>query len=278
MSIKYTKIKQHPTLFLRLFGVSVCQFERLHQALHPEWQKEVLDAYQRPGRSFKLSLADMLLMTLLYYRSYTTQVFIGYLFDIDDSRVCRLIRRLEPMLARLMTLTKSRHLSQEEVESLICDATEQSIERPKRGQKAYYSGKKKRHTIKTEIRITEQGRIHHVSKSYPGSVHDLTLHRREPPLSPHTRAYVDSGYQGLDKTHPQTELPFKKSKHQPLTQDDKVYNRALSRVRIKVEHAFAQMKIFKILAQTYRNKRKRYNIKVKIIAGLVNLKGGFASF
>lgn len=278
MSIKYTKLKQHPTLFLRLFGVSVPQFDRLHQILDPIWQKKVVSAYQRPGRSFKLSLEDMLLMTLLYYRSYTTQVFIGYLFDIDDSRVCRLIKRLEPMLARLVTLTKSRHLSQEEVESLLIDATEQPIERPKRGQKAYYSGKKKRHTLKTEIRITEQGRIHHVSKSRPGSVHDLTLHRREPPLSCHTRAYVDSGYQGLDKTHLATELPFKKSKHKPLSRDDKAYNRALSRIRVKVEQTFAQIKTFKILAERYRNKRKRYNIKFKIIAGLVNLKNGFASF
>ena len=202
MSIKYTKLKQHPTLFLRLFGLSVSEFDYLHQALDPVWQKKVLKAYQRPGRSFKLSVADMLLMTLLYYRSYTTQVFIGYLFDIDDSRVCRLIKRLEPMLAGLMRLTKSRHLSQEEVESLLIDTTEQPIERPKRGQKAYYSGKKKRHTFKTEIRITPEGHIRHVSKSRPGLVHDLTVHRREPPLSPHTRVYVDSGYQGLDKIHP----------------------------------------------------------------------------
>lgn len=124
MSIKYTKIKQHPTLFLRLFGVSVSELEHLYQEIAPLWQKKVLNAYQRPGRLFKLSLEDMLLLTLLYHRSYTTQVFIGYIFGIDDSRVCRLIRRLEPMLACLMTLTKSRYLGQDEVESLICDATE----------------------------------------------------------------------------------------------------------------------------------------------------------
>lgn len=132
--------------------------------------------------------------------------------------------------------------------------------------------------MKTEIRITEQGRIRHVSTSRPGSIHDLTLHRRELPLLPQTRVYVDSGYQGLDKTHAQTELPFKKSKRKPLTFDDKDYNQALSRIRMKVEHIFAQIKIFQILAQRYRNKRKRYNIKFKIIAGLINLKNRFASF
>ena len=278
MSINYTKLKQHPTLFLRLFGLSVSHFDHLYQALDPIWQTKVVKAYQRPGRTFKLNLADMVLMTLLYYRSYATQVFIGYLFDIDDSRVCRLIKRLEPLLAGLMRLTKCRHLSQEAVEALIMDATEQAIERPKKRQKAYYSGKKKCHTLKTEIRITHQGRIHHVSKSYPGSVHDLSVYRQEPPVSSHTRTYIDSGYQGLDKVHLATELPFKKSKYQPLSREDKIYNRALSRIRVKVEHTLAQIKTFQILAQRYRNKAKRYNIKFKIIAGLVNLKSGFASF
>jgi hypothetical protein len=48
-----------------------------------------------------------------------------------------------------MAITKTRHLSQEEVEEIIIDATEQPIERPKKGQKSFYSGKKKRHTNKT---------------------------------------------------------------------------------------------------------------------------------
>ncbi len=62
-------------------------------------------------------------MLLLYYRSYITQIFIGFLFGIDDSRVCRSIKRLEPILARVMAITKTRHLSQEEIEEIIIDAT-----------------------------------------------------------------------------------------------------------------------------------------------------------
>ena len=64
-------------------------------------------------------------MVLLYYRSYSTQFFIGQLLGIDDSRVCRLIRQLEPLLARVVPLPKKRTLSLQEVESLIVDATEQ---------------------------------------------------------------------------------------------------------------------------------------------------------
>ena len=58
--------------------------------------------------------------------------------------------------------------------------------------------------------------------------------------------------------------------------EEKEYNRALSRVRITIENIFGDIKTFKILADRYRNKRKRYNVKFKIIAGIVNLKNGFA--
>ena len=80
-------------------------------------------------------------MVLLYYRSYSTQFFIGQFLGIDDSRVCRLIRQLEPLLAQVVPLPKKRTLSLQEVESLIVDATEQHIEGPKRNQKSYYSGR-----------------------------------------------------------------------------------------------------------------------------------------
>lgn len=276
MSVRYIKMKKKPTIFNRLFGVSVSQFEAILSKVDPLWQKKVVGRYKRPGRDYKLDVADMLLMLLLYYRSYITQEFVGYLFGMDDSRVCRIIQNLEPLLAKVMALPHKKCLSQEEVESLIIDATEQPIERPKKGQKSYYSGKKKRHTLKTEIRVARKGRIVHVSKSRPGSIHDFQVYKMEPPIPKDTRAFADSGYQGLDKLHTQTELPYKATKTKPLDEEEKEYNQALSRVRVVVEHILGDIKTFKILSDRYRNKRKRYNIKVKIIAGIVNIKNGFA--
>ena len=132
MSLKYIKIIKSPIIFNRLFGISVSQFEEILLKIEPQWQKQVINCYKRPGRDYKLELGDMLLLLLLYYRSYITQMFIGYVFGIDDSRVCRIIQRLEPILAGELAITKTKHLSQEEVETLIVDATEQPIERPSR--------------------------------------------------------------------------------------------------------------------------------------------------
>lgn len=277
MSLKYNKIRKSPIIFNRLFGVSVSQFEEILLKIEPQWQKQVINRYKRPGRDYKLELADMLLLLLLYYRSYITQMFVGFLFGIDDSRVCRIIQKLEPILAKEMALTKTKHLSQEEVETLIIDATELPIERPSRNQKRYYSGKKKRHTIKTEIRITRKGRIVHVSRSRRGAMHDFALHKEEPPIPPDSRAFVDSGYQGLDKMHQATELPYKATKTKPLDKEEKEYNHALSRYRVIVENIIGDIKTFKILSDRYRNKRKRYGIKFHIISGIVNLKNGFAT-
>lgn len=113
-------------------------------------------------------------------------------------------------MASVMALKKDRTLTEEELSEVIVDCTEQPIQRPKKRQKKYYSGKKKRHTIKTEIRITGDGKIKHRSKSYPGSCHDFEIYKQETPLPPQCRIYADSGYQGLDKRHKQTEIPFKK--------------------------------------------------------------------
>ncbi len=57
--------------------------------------------------------------------------------------------------------------------------------------------------------------------------------------------------------------------------DEKEYNRALSRIRVKVENVIRRLKIFRILCERYRNKCRRYGIKFNIIAGIVNLKMGY---
>lgn len=277
MSLRYAKIRNQPKTFHRLFGITPQEFEMILKTVEPLWHENVISGYKRPGRDYKLDLSDMILMLLLYYRSYVTQVFVGYMFGVDDSRVCRIMQRLEPILASVMAIQKCKTLSKEEVENLLIDATEQNIERPKKRQKPYYSGKKKRHTIKTEIRTTLAGRIVHVSKSHPGSTHDFMIFKGEERPPKESRVYVDSGYQGIADIHPNADFPYKSSKNKPLDTEEKAYNRALSRVRVKVEHVFAQIKTFKILSDRYRNKCKSYGIKFNIIAGIVNLKNGFSA-
>lgn len=67
-------------------------------------------------------------------------------------------------------------------------------------------------------------------------------------------------------------LPFRGSKKKPLTADQKKHNHDLASFRIRVEHKIRDLKIFKILRETYRNFQKKHNLRFNIIAGIVNLK------
>ncbi len=189
--------------------------------------------------------------------------------------ICRSIKRIEPILAKVVAIKKDRTLTQEDLETIVIDCTEQPIERPKKRQKRYYSGKKKHHTIKTELQITEGGRITSVSKPHPGKVHDFEIRKRGSPLPGNSRAYVDSGYQGLDKLHEETELPYKKPKNGHLLPAEREYNRGLSSFRVRVENKIREVKIFRIMSERYRNKRRGYGLKFNIVSGLVNMKNGF---
>ncbi|WP_244127075.1 transposase family protein, partial [Candidatus Sarmatiella mevalonica] len=91
------------------------------------------------------------------------------------------------------------------------------IEKPIKKQREYFSGKKRKYTFKTEIRVNSFGQIRNVSKSYKGRDHDFKIHKAGDPLPIGTRVYADSGYQGLKKKHNNAKTPIKKTKKKPLT-------------------------------------------------------------
>jgi IS5 family transposase len=105
-----------------------------------------------------------------------------------------------------------------------------------------------------------------------GKVHDFALFKESRvTFSPQTLCLADSGYQGLKKLHAKSHTPKKKSKRHPLTQEEKADNRALSRQRMFIEHVIGRLKVFKLLAERYRNRRKRFGLRFTLIAALYNL-------
>lgn len=85
---------------------------------------------------------------------------------------------------------------------------------------------------------------------------------------------ADSGYQGIAKIHKISQTPKKKSKHHPLTKEEKAKNRALAKARIYGEHVIGKLKIFRILKERYRNRRKRFGLRFNLIASIYNLSLG----
>lgn len=104
-----------------------------------------------------------------------------------------------------------------------------------------------------------------------GRRHDFRLFKQsQTAIHPTIIAQVDTGYQGLQKIHPNTEIPKKRSKKNPLTKQDKQENHRISASRVLVENIIRCIKIFRILAEKYRNRRKRYALRLNLIAGIYN--------
>lgn len=82
---------------------------------------------------------------------------------------------------------------------------------------------------------------------------------------------MDSGYQGIQHFHENSELPIKRSKNKPLTKYDKQANKQLASQRALNENVISRLKRFKILSCPYRNRRKRLGLRVNLIAGFCNL-------
>jgi len=135
----------------------------------------------------------------------------------------------------------------------------------------WYSGKKKRHTQKAQVVADPKTKRIVATNFSEGKKQDFKLFQESRlPLLPQTECLADSGYLGLARYHQNSRLPKKKSKHHPLTDAQKAANRQLSRERFVIEHIIRSLKIFRILAERYRNRRKRFGLRFNLIAALYN--------
>lgn len=80
----------------------------------------------------------------------------------------------------------------------------------------------------------------------------------------------DAGYQGLQSLHSNSQTLCKKSKYHPLNPDEKESNRRLAQERMAIEHVIRRLKVFRILTERYRNRRKRFGLRFNLIAAIYN--------
>src|SRR5574341_2430107 len=120
-------------------------------------------------------------------------------------------------------------------------------------------GKKRRHTQKAQVIADLNTQKILATEFGNGSKHDFQLFKDSRCVPPcRVRIVADTGYQGLLRLHANSQTPTKKSQHHPLTKEQRAANRALSRVRIVIENILRKLKIFRILSERYRNRRKRF--------------------
>ena len=139
-------------------------------------------------------------------------------------------------------------------------------------QRRYYSGKKKRHTQQAQL-IINQHSLQIIATAFSsGSKHDFQLFKdSQTAISEQISCLADSGYQGLANLHAKSWLPKKKSKHRPLSRQEKASNQHLARGRIHIEHVIGKLKVFAILCQRDGNRRRRFALRFNLIAAIYNL-------
>ncbi len=144
MSFSYCNIKKHPRNFRNITGLTIEEFEKVVEKVRSEWEKLEKQKKCHGRRSQLPTLEDKLFCVILYYRTYITHRFLGCLFNVHNANVCRLLKKIEPLLAKKVTITKDRSMTPEKILKILADVTEQQIQRPEdsKKRKKSYSGKK----------------------------------------------------------------------------------------------------------------------------------------
>ena len=267
--MKYEEIKGlNDTKFKRAIGIKREAFE-FQVAILEENLKE---KHKKGGHPPKLSVENILLLMYGYLRDYTTFLKLGIYFGIDESNAYRWFKWAETVLKEYMTEDFDLSKLNKDKEYIV-DVMECTVERPivQEIQREYYSGKKKKHTIKIQLIIEENSRKIVYVAFDKGSTHDFNLFKESTKnIDKDIHILADSGYQGIDKILTNSLTPKKKSKLHPLTEQDKDLNRLISNTRIAIEHVNGQLKIFRILSERYRNRKHTFYSRALFLCSLYN--------
>jgi hypothetical protein len=299
MICRYDYLRRYPSVFLQMTGLRLNEFADLLTDLLPrfaaaEQRRLARSDRQRAvggGRHADLAARDQFLLTVIWLRQYPTNEVLGFLFGVSDSTASRIRARVLPLLEaagrdtmRMPDPGKKRRktldtlLAATPELAVIIDTFEQRVMRPRERQAAdaHYSGKKKQHTLKSQVAVNEEtGEICDVAESVLGPTADITLLKQSELLKrlPEGVGGIgDLAYIGIAELHPQGlgATPRRKPRGKERPPTDICFNRAFSRRRIKVEHTIGRMRRYQCLSQLDRHHRQHHTSRTRAVAGLVN--------
>jgi hypothetical protein len=276
-----------------LTGLSISAFNTLLQTFERELY---LIRKLKPNRKCAVGVgqkgslpttADKLAFTLIYLKVYPTYDVLAALTYRSRGKCCESIQFLLPVLEK--SLGKSCVLPERKITSVneffhqfsdiqdcFIDGVERPVQRPKssKQQRKLYSGKKKSHTRKNIICCDDKRQVLFLSPTHSGRRHDKRVLDKSQfieNLPPDVTIWADTGFVGLQHQHNNTETPKKRQKGQKLSQEQKDNNKAISAIRVVIEHAIGGCKGYKAMADIYRNKRKNLDDLFHLLAaGLWN--------
>ncbi|BAY26419.1 hypothetical protein NIES2100_62350 [Calothrix sp. NIES-2100] len=293
MCIVFNYIQKCPSRTKQILGISHEQFQALlesalkeHIKIQKEKEKEKIRInYPGGGRQEILSTSEQICLCLFYLRQIPTFEILGMLFGVSKSEAHvtfhywrKIIRVILPSsLLEQMDGQEGDFLIVQELLTnfqLLVDSLEQPINRPSDNeeQKKFYSGKKKQHTLKSQLVGLPNGKdIIDVVVGFPGPTSDINLFREQQKKFDSEQKFAgDKGYQGGKNMT----TPHKKKRKQQLTEQQKTENKILSSKRIFIEHLIRLVRIFKITSQRFGLKSNIYKEIILTVCGGVRLRIG----
>jgi hypothetical protein len=294
----YTQLSRKPKQFHALTGYTLEEFSALLPAFVTSFlayvQEYTLEGKQRQKRRYVTyknsplpTMEDKLLFILTYLRKATTQDIFGEVFGMSQPVVNQWIHILHPCLNQALVklgeiparTASDLQVAGDDVKVYFQDGTERPIPRPKNQevQKSYYSGKKKRHTVKNNVLVNAQAKIGLLSETCEGKKHDKKIaDETQFTLPQDSLLYQDTGFQGFVLEGVTILQPKKKPRGGQLTAEEKERNREISRVRIRVEHAIGGVKRYRIVKDQLRNWKQDFRDQVmETCCGLHNFRLNF---
>ena len=294
----YARLSEKPLPFLSLTAYTVAEFQALlptfRTAFLRQMQKNTLDAKKREKRRFVAyrnsplpTMEDKLLFILMYLRKATTQDIFGEAFHMPQPVANKWIHILHPCLHQALAELKELpartatdlQLPQETGQVFFQDGTERAIERPKaaQAQTTFYSGKRKRHTVKNNLLANASAKIILLTPTCEGKKHDKKIaDETQLTLPKGSYLYQDTGFQGYSLVDVTILQPLKKPRGRELTSVEKENNREISRIRIRVEHAIGGVKRYRIVKDQLRTRKDDFRDRVmETCCGLHNFRLNF---
>jgi len=309
-------LRQYPGAVKAFTGLPAEEFWGVVDAVGARWADAQRARQARPdrrravggGRRCQREVALRVAVVLTYLRLHVPQGVVGLLFGTSQAAVSRELRAVLPVLQPCLpcpvlweavpeaaAIPAETVLTVEQLPGgrVLIDATEQRVARSQDDatQRRYYSGKKKQHTLKTQLVTDDDHHICAISTALPGATHDKALCdgvRTLDRLPDGAAADADKGYQGLaaqvervavcdiatrtEREVPRlaVQTPHKKPKGGALTEEQRAFNHQLGQRRIRVEHCIGWLKNWAVLATRFRCAHTLYTDMIRTVCGLVN--------
>lgn len=291
--MRYHQIQSmHDTNVRRLFGLNKSQLGALMVAVLPVLhERRLAEQRAKPdrkrvpgaGRKRKLTPFQEVLLTLVYLRQNVTHTVCGQMFgvsaDVSEDTFSEVIPVLKQVCPSERWKAEKRWKrseptwTPEDADLLLIDSFETSVPRPSTDEKQrrLYSGKKKRHTLKTQVATDAKGEIISIDPGHRGPTNDKTLYLKSgvEKTFPNAKKQGDLGYQGAPNVLvPHKKKNARKTKNE-LTDEQKEENRKLASVRVHAEHGIRRIKAWKIMRQDYRLATGLFSTVAHATVGLV---------